>query len=320
MIGFAATWNWIILLFCILSIGAISGMFTERCGIVNIGINGMMIFGALGYLLFSHNLVSFTNKADPITAQWLVIPGTLIGMAFGALTSLLFGFASIKLKSSQTISGFAFNLLAQGIALLCLSLFGNAKQLNNTIPNLQYAIVDVNKIWTVPIVPFNLILTVAIIVIGYILLYRTNWGLRFRSIGENPHASDVAGINVTRYQWHAILISGALAGIAGAFYGQATNNRLVNFNDGDVAGLGYLALSIMIMGKWNILLIAVSTLIFSFFLGFAYAAPQIHDKLKEISNLFQIVPYLLTFLVVIFTSKQSKAPAAEGIPYVKSGR
>ncbi|MEA4115260.1 ABC transporter permease [Mycoplasma sp. 744] len=313
MLGFATAFNWTLLLFCILSVAAISGMFTEKCGIVNIAINGMMIFGALGYLLFSHNMLRISNS------QFLVIPGTLIGMLFGGISSTLFAFAAIKLKSSQTISGFAFNLLASGIALLCLSLFGEAKQLANRINYLQFAIESPDRLWRIPIISFPLVITALIIVVGYILLYKTNWGLRFRSIGENPHASDVAGINVTKYQWHSILISGTLAGLAGAFFAQATTERIVTF-DGDVAGLGYLALAIMIMGQWNILLIAGSTLIFSLFLGIAYAAPQISQSLQQVSTIFQIVPYLLTLIVVISMSKRSKAPAASGIPYNKSTR
>ncbi|WP_029512642.1 ABC transporter permease [Mycoplasmopsis iners] len=312
MVAFANSYNWILLFFCILSIAAISGMFTERAGIVNIAVNGMMIFGALGYLMFSHHFLGETNP-------WLVIPATLAGVLFGAVASLIFGFAVIKLKSSQTISGFAFNLLAVGIALIFLTIFGDAKKLQNTFHNLEFAIAEKNQIWSVPIISFPLVCTILVIVLSYLFLYKTPWGLRFRSIGENPQAADVAGIKVNNIKWQSVIISGALSGLAGAFFAQSTTTGKINFN-GDVAGFGYLALSIMIMGQWNVLLIALSTLLFSVLLGISYSVAFFGENLAKISDLFEVAPYFLTLLIVIAMSKRSKAPAAAGIPYDKSTR
>ncbi|EGV00221.1 sugar ABC transporter permease protein [Mycoplasmopsis columbina SF7] len=322
MLAFASTYNFAILFFCILSVGAIAGMFTEKVGIVNISINGMMIFGALGYLLISHAANKAQLGAGANIALSLV--ATVIGLLFGAVTSLLFGYATIKLKSSQTISGFAFNLLATGIALVFMGTFGDAKKLNNSFQNLAFSPTVTSTSsgqtlsYSFEVISLQIVLTILVIVLGYLALYKTKWGLRFRSIGENPQAADVAGVNVTKYKWQGVIISGILASLAGTFFAQATNNQTFLFN-GDVAGLGYVALAIMIVGQWNILIIALASIIFSIFLGFSYSTPYI-NSLKKASDVLLIFPYLLTLIVVIFMSKRSNAPAAAGIPYDKSQR
>lgn len=315
----SSLYNLILVFFCILALGAISGMFSEKVGIVNIGINGTMIFGAIGYLMFSQTAINNNWGNSP----WLVIPATLVAMLFGFASSLLFGFATIKLKSSQTISGFAFNLLAAGIALFVMRFYGEqgSTNLNNTINHLHFALeptIDGVK-GTFPIIPFNLIITLIIIVGGYIVLYKTKWGLRFRSIGENPQAADVAGVKVNSYKWQGIFISGIIGSIAGAFFAQKTSDGSFTFN-GDVLGLGYLALAIMILGQWNILIITGISFIFSILLSLSFNQ-SMFPAIKDHAGILEILPYLLTLIsVMFFAGKKSKAPAAAGIPYDKSQR
>ncbi|WP_235666090.1 ABC transporter permease [Mycoplasmopsis columbinasalis] len=303
------------LYFCIFAVAAIAGMFTERAGIVNVAINGMMIFGCLGYTLTGHLLGTDTEKNFGHTLLC-----TLVGLLLGLLTSLLFGFATIKLKSSQTISGFAFNLLATGVSLFLLVTFGESRKFVLNTPEIGIFVNAQNAEgaeFKFEIITWKLILTLAIIFGGWFLLYKTKWGLRFRSVGENPNASDAAGINVNSYKWQSVLISRGLAALAGTFFGQATT--LSTTFDGDVQGIGYLALAIMITGQWNILNIAVFSLFFAAMLGVANISPA-SKSIAPFSDIVLTLPYFITILVIIFTAKRSKAPAAAGLPYDKSMR
>ncbi|MCS4536992.1 MULTISPECIES: ABC transporter permease [unclassified Mycoplasma] len=311
------TYGWLILFFCIFTLGGISGLFSEKVGIVNIGINGMMVIGAVSYLVFSDIINKIFGETSVIGRNGLwQIPATIMAMGVAAAFAMLHGFATIKLKSEHTISGFAINLLAFGIAIILLDIFGNGnKKPANNIQELRY-VIEVLDSQRVEIISWKMVITIAIIAVSAFALYKTKWGLRFRSIGENPQAADVAGINVNKYKWQGIAISGAIAGVAGSIFSQTLG---ASFN-GDVRGYGYLALAIMIMGQWNIFIVCGASFLFSFLYAISSSSGAFVPELKPYQSLLQVIPYMLSLLIVMITGKKSHAPAASGIAYDKSVR
>ncbi|WP_029609023.1 ABC transporter permease [Mycoplasma simbae] len=307
----------LLLFFCIFTLGGISGLFCEKIGIVNIGINGMMVVGAATYLAFTNVLAKSFGVNNPIGhSGWWQILGTIIAAAAASAFSLLHGFATIKLKSEHTISGFAINLLAFGIAIILLEIFGNGnKKPIMNVTELSYSI-QITQAQSLEIISFKTVITIAVIALGAFALYKTKWGLRLRSIGENPQAADVAGINVYKYKWQGVAISGAIAGIAGAIFSQSLG---ASFN-GDVRGYGYLALAIMIMGQWNIFIVSGVAFIFSFLYAISNASGAFIQELVPYASLLTIAPYLLSLIVIMITARKSHAPAAAGLPYDKSVR
>lgn len=317
---FSVIFNSTLFFFCILALSALGGMFSERAGIVNIGIEGMMIIGAAGYLIATdtiglQNSIGHTNS---MFFQLIVLP---VAGLFGALFSVLHGFATIKLKSDHTISGFAINLLAVGLALVIIKAFGHkADKPIMDILELKYVVVIKSSGYAnkLEVMSLKFIMTILAIVISGFVLYKTAWGLRFRSVGENPQAADVLGINVSAYKWQGVLISGFLAGLAGGIFVQ---ENYKNFQPtGDVDGLGYIALAIMIMGQWRVTPIALVSLVFGIFYSFVTNILVIMPSQVKIAEIVKILPFILTLLIVGLTSKNSKAPAADGLVYDKSKR
>lgn len=329
-----------------LMIVALAGVFAERSGIINLALEGIMIFGAFIGVLF----VRIVQQAEVFMAakaagDWLAIQGLelmamLAAAVFGALFSLLLSFASINLRADQTIGGTALNLMAPALVLFFIRLI--AKQ--NTLKmasgdsaswfmikkttlgfdkNADLGFLGntfLNKVYLATYV------CVIIFIILSVLLYKTRFGLRLRSCGENPHAADSLGINVYKMRYAGVTISGALAGMGGFVYSLTTVNCTSN---GDVAGFGFLALAVMIFGNWKPLNIAGASLIFGLFkcISASYMSLDINgdgiNALAEIgvsSHFYRMMPYIITLLVLAFTSKKSRAPKAEGIPYDKSTR
>ncbi|PZV99853.1 ABC transporter permease [Metamycoplasma auris] len=307
------TYSSLLIFFCIFTLGGISGMFSEKVGIVNIGINGMMVIGTATYLVFTDVLSKVTGQY--VSSGWWQIPATLFASLCAAAFALLHGFVTIKLKSDHTVSGFALNLLAFGIAIILLDFFGNGnKKPVMGIVELKYA-VEVGS-QSIEIISWKVAITILIIALGAFALYKTKWGLRCRAIGENPQAADVAGINVYKYKWEGIIISGAIAGVAGSIFAQSFPASFF----GDVRGYGYLALSIMIMGQWNIFIITGVSFVFSFLYALSSSSGAFIPSLVPYSPLLEITPYLLSLVVIMIMSKRSHAPAASGIAYDKSIR
>ncbi|EFF41846.1 ABC transporter permease [Mycoplasmopsis alligatoris] len=311
--------SFMILYFCILSIGGLSGLFSERVGIINIGIDGMMIIGALTYAITARLMVGpYAAAFGNSRPGWFQIPLFAISMVVSMAFSWLHGLATIKLKSDHTISGVAINSLAAGIALTMVFVVARQDKIDFAIDELAVSQDSIGsflssislKIFIVPIIGIAAI---------WVLKY-TKWGLRFKAIGENPQAADVAGVNVNRYKWQGISISGALAGLAGAFMAQYLGAQFI----GNVQGLGFLAIAILIMGQWRGGLVFIAALGFSFIYGFSIALQSAQwEILKPIvpyKGLFTLIPYLMTLIVLIFTSRKSKAPKAAGINYDKSVR
>ena len=329
-----------------LMVVALAGVFAERSGIINLALEGIMIFGAFIGVLFVRSMQSldvFTEAAKSgnwLTLQGLEILAMLASATMGAVFSLLLSFASINLKADQTIGGTALNLMAPALVLFLVRILANQNTLQMTtgdaaswfmIKKSTFGIkknVDIGFLGETFIHKVYLATYICILVfiVLSIILYKTRFGLRLRSCGENPQAADSLGINVYKMRYAGTTISGALAGMGGFVYSLTTANCTAN---GDVAGFGFLALAVMIFGNWKPLNIAGASVLFGLFkcIAAAYSSIDINGDgvywLAEIgisSHLYRMLPYLVTLAVLAFTSKKSRAPKAEGIPYDKGSR
>ncbi len=335
------------LLFAIpLMIVALAGVFAERSGIINLALEGIMIMGAFVGVLFvrlMQGIDLFTDAAkagDYMTLQLLELAAMAVAAIMGAVFSLLLSFAAINLKADQTIGGTALNLMAPALVLFLVRIIANQNTLQMAtgdaaswfmIKKSTFGIdksVDLgffgetflNKVYLATYV------CILIFIILSVLLYTTRFGLRLRACGENPQAADSLGINVYKMRYAGTTISGALAGMGGFVYALTATNCTAN---GDVAGFGFLALAVMIFGNWKPLNIALGALLFGLFkcIAAGYTSIDINGDgifwLAEIgisSHLYRMLPYLITLIVLSFTSKKSRAPKAEGIPYDKGTR
>ena len=329
-----------------LMIVALAGVFAERSGIINLALEGIMIFGAFIGVLF----VNLTQKAgvfaeakaagDWVALQGFMVLAMLVAAIMGAVFSLLLSFASVNLKADQTIGGTALNLLAPALVLFFIRIIANQNTLqmaegdsaswfmikksffgygrNDEMGFFGRTFIDKTYLATY--------ICILLFIVLSILLYKTRFGLRLRSCGENPQAADSLGINVYVMRYAGTTISGALAGMGGFVYALTTANCA---STGDVAGFGFLALAVMIFGNWKPLNIACSALLFGLFkcIAASYASIDINgDGVFLLADLgvsphfYRMLPYLITLLVLAFTSKKSRAPKAEGIPYDKSTR
>ena len=329
-----------------LMIVALAGVFAERSGIINLALEGIMIFGAFIGVLFVRNMQSVQAIANAFAnKQWLTLQGLellamLVAAALGALFSLLLSFASINLKADQTIGGTALNLMAPALVLFLIRILANQNTLQMAtgdaaswfmlkkstfgIPKNQdigfLGATFLNKVYLATYV------CILLFIILSVILYKTRFGLRLRACGENPQAADSLGINVYKMRYAGTTISGALAGMGGFVYALTTTNCTAN---GDVAGFGFLALAVMIFGNWKPLNIAGASLLFGLFkcIAAAYSSLDLNGdgvyllaQLGISSHLYRMLPYLVTLVVLAFTSKKSRAPKAEGIPYDKGTR
>ena len=310
-----------------LMIVALAGVFAERSGIINLALEGIMIFGAFIGVLFVRLMQgSAAVLAAQQTGNWVAMQGLellamLVAAAMGAVFSLLLSFASINLRADQTIGGTALNLLATAIAVVISKYFSESGSAKLNYSNKPF-LFSIGGLELSVFVPLGIIL----LIISYVVLYKTRFGLRLRACGEHPQAADSVGINVYKMRYIGTTISGALAGMGGFVYALTTANCSSN---GDVAGFGFLALAVMIFGNWRPLNIAGASLLFGLFkcIAAAYSSIDINGDgvywLAEIgisSHLYRMLPYIITLLVLAFTSKKSRAPKAEGIPYDKARR
>lgn len=296
---------------------AFGGMFSERSGVINIGLEGTMVVSGFAALL----VLSAMNKAGANPAL-IVIVTILVAIIVGMLYSLLLAVACITLKADQTLVGTAMNLLSTALALIVTkNLTGGSST------SIQY-----NKdmfVFRLFGIEMNVFLIIGIIVLiaAIIVLYKLKFGLRLKACGENPSAADSVGINVTRYRYYGVLISGALAGIGALAYILPTQS-FWNSASG-VAGFGFLALAVMIFGQWKPARISIVAVFFSLFLSLSFIYNGIFNEIfgryltaadGVTSDLFKMIPYILSLLLLAFTSKNHHAPKAEGIPYDKEAR
>lgn len=300
----------------ILILVALGGMFSERSGVINIGLEGIMVLGALGGAFVLH----FISPDVPAIA---VIFLTLIVSALvGMLASLLLAVAAINFKADQTLVGTAMNMLATAAATVIVKSYNSSwSSGSNVSAILDY--IETRKVFLIktPVIELNffMILTLVLLAIAIIILYKTRFGMRLMACGEHPQAADSVGINVFKMRYCGVLISGFCGGIGGLIYVCASNSSW-DFQYG-VAGAGFLAMAVMIFGQWNPVRIALSAILFGLFRAIADAYSGYDFLVHLVSGEFyKMLPYIISLVVLAFTSKKSRAPKAEGIPYDKGAR
>ena len=309
---------------------ALGGMFSERSGTINIALEGIMIVGALFSCLY---LVSVDKSGwgalHPLLAMFFAI---LVAGLSGIVFSLFLALASVSLKADQTIGGTALNMFAPAFAIVLTWAIQGQGQTTISIPtwvritqetfgstipanpNFLETLVFKSLFLTTPVVLVFLAITVFVI-------YKTRFGLRLRACGEHPQAADSVGINVYRLRYIGVGISGFLGGIGGLAFTVAAGSGFQS----TVAGYGFFALAVMIFGNWKPMRIFGAALFFALFkvigsyTGSLAFLPSF-EGVKNADYIYQMLPYVVTMIVLVFTSKKSRAPKAEGIPYDKGTR
>jgi len=315
-----------------LLIVAMAGMFAERSGIINIALDGIMIFGAFGGAI---TVYTFIQKGWLVESpQIIYLIGMLVAVVAGALFSLLLSFSAIRLKADQTIAGTAVNMLAPALVLFVIKIFFmQDKLVMPSLPGgktLNFAILNPDLPEFLQAFFSRAYISTYIVIILYIalsvFLYKTKTGLRLRACGEHPQAADSVGVNVQAMRYLGTTISGALGGLGGFIYITTSAGGTAA---GSVAGMGFLAIAIMIFGNWKPVGILLGSFLFGLLrcIGSAYASIDINGDgvflLGEIGlpmYFYNIIPYAAVLIVLMFSAGKSRAPKAEGIPYDKGMR
>ncbi len=300
----------------VLVLVALGGCFSEHSGVINIGLEGIMVMGALGGAL----MMKFLPAGTPALVMILLV--ILAAVAIGMLFSLLLGVAAIRFSADQTLVGTALNLLGPAAAVVLVRAINMAENADNVSSTVVYG--QAKKAFLVYIgkFEFNWFMLIALLALAasYVVLYKTKFGLRLMACGEHPQAADSVGINVYRMRYAGVLISGALGGLGGLVYITAGVSEW-KFENG-VAGFGFLALAVMIFGQWKPVNIGLAALLFALFraLSNVYTGIGLLDALNLPSTVYNMFPYIISLVVLVFVSKKSRAPKAEGIPYDKGQR
>ena len=300
----------------VLVLVALGGCFSEHSGVINIGLEGIMVMGALGGAL----AMKFLPETVP--AAVMIVVTVVMAIAFGLVYSTLLGLACINFKADQTIVGTAMNMLGTAAATVIVKAMNTAESPDNVSSTIQY--INAKKAFLLNIGSFEfnwfMLLAFIALVCSFITLYKTRFGLRLMACGEHPQAADSVGINVYKMRWAGVLISGLLGGLGGIVYITAGVSEW-KFENG-VAGFGFLSLAVMIFGQWKPLRIALAALLFGMFraLSNVYTGFDFLTALNIPSTVYNMLPYIISLIVLAFTSKKSRAPKAEGIPYDKGSR
>ena len=292
-----------------LLITALGGLYCERSGVVNIGLEGLMLFGSFASALF----ITYAAPSMGYAAVWL---GILVAMAAGVLFSLLHAFASINLNANQVISGTAINMLAAAVTVFFARDVTGSGNISITLSMNRYDVPGLSKIPVIGDILFKGAYHTTWIVLGILalsmfIINKTSFGLRLRACGENPHAADAAGVNVRRVRYIGVMISGAFAALGGCCY---LLTYAKEFN-GSMNGMGFLALAALIFGQWKPLGILASTLFF----GFAQTVANVSGVIPAFAYIptvyLKIFPFVVTIIALIFFSRTSAAPRAAGQPF-----
>lgn len=300
-----------------LLIVALGGMFSERSGVINIALEGIMTLSAFTGILFI-NIVQQIIPGQPVLMMAIIV-----SMLTGVAVSLLHAYASINLKANQIISGMAINMMAPAVAVYIARTIRTTQQ----IPFINQFRID--KVPLLGDVPFfgpllfqNTYITTylgfLILALSTVVLYKTRFGLRLRACGEHPQAADSAGINVYVMRYAGVMLSGALAGLGGLIFIIPTSTQ---FN-ADVSGYGFLALAVLIFGQWKPLRILAAAFFFGLMkaISSSYSGIDFMRAIPIPGYVYKMIPYIATLIVLAFSSKLSQSPKAAGIPYDKGRR
>lgn len=296
---------------------ALGGMFSERSGVVNIALEGIMTIGAFTSILFINQF------QDVMNGQGLLILAVVVAAVSGVIFSLLHAYAAINMKADQVISGTALNMFAPAFAVFIARMLYGVQQINFT--NTFY-IRKIPILGDIPVIGDLLFkntyittyIGIAILIASAVVLYKTRFGLRLRACGEHPQAADSVGINVYHIRYSGVIISGALGGIGGLVFVVPTST---NFN-ATVAGYGFLALAVLIFGQWKPIRIFYAAFFFGLMktISASYSGIPFLNDLGIPSTFYKMIPYIATLVVLAFTSRKSMAPRASGTPYDKGMR
>lgn len=301
-----------------LLIVALGGMFSERSGVINIGLEGIMVIGGFTSILF------ISVFQDRLSGQPILLISVIIAAATGLLLSLVHAYASVNMKANQSISGTAINMFAPAFAIYVTRVVRKVQQ----IPfNNQFRIKKVPILGDIPVIGdlffkntyITTYLGILILILSWVLLYKTKFGMRLRACGEHPQAADSVGVNVYKMRYAGVMLSGILGGIGGLIYVIPTSTSY----NASVSGYGFLALAVLIFGQWNPRRIFFSALFFGFMktIASAYSGIPILAGLGIPNDIYKMIPYIATLVVLFLNSKgASNAPKALGIPYDKGAR
>lgn len=298
-----------------LLITALGALYSERSGVTNIGLDGLMIVGSF---IGAFTIVTLQDKLDGNLPIWI---GLLVATIVGVLFSLLHAFASIHLNADQIISGTAINMIAGALTVFLarnITGSGNIRIMQGFIPE------DIPVLSKIPLIGSLFFtktyastwLVIGILIVATFILYKTPFGMRLRACGEHPQAADAAGINVYKMRYVGVMVSGGFSALGGAII---IATYAGEFN-GNVGGLGFLALAALIFGQWKPIGILGAT----FFFGFASTIANVSQVIPELASFPPVIlktfPYIMTLIALIMFSKSSRAPKAVGEPFDKGKR
>lgn len=293
---------------------SIGGTFSERSGVVNVGLEGIMVIGAFSGIIFNLTFADSLGKATPWVA---VLVGGLVGLVF----SLIHAVATINFRADHIVSGTVLNLLAPSLAIFLVKVFYGKGQTDNiqaSFGKFDFPILsDIPVLGPIFFKNTTLVgyLAIAFSFLAWYILYKTRFGLRLRSVGEHPQAADTLGINVYLMKYYGVMISGFLGGMGGAIYAQSIS---VNFAITTILGPGFISLAAMIFGKWNPIGAMLSSLFFGLSQSLAVIGAQL-PLLEKIPTVYlEIAPYLVTIVILAAFFGQAVAPKADGVNYIKS--
>jgi len=309
-----------------LLIVALGGMFSERSGVVNIALEGIMIVGAFFGIMFiylAQDVSGNSASATTLNPQLLLIIALVIAAVSGSIISLPHAYASVHMKASQVISGTAINMFAPAFAVYTARTLRQVQQ----IPFYNWFFIEkVPVLGDIPVIgPFlfqrtyiTTYIGFLILIAAWIVLYKTPFGLRLRSCGEHPQAADSVGISVYKMRYAGVMISGALAGMGGLVFVVPSASTF----DATVAGYGFLALAVLIFGQWKPMRILFAAFFFGLMktISVMYFTIDFLNALEIPSVVYKSIPFVATLIVLAFTSRRSQAPLAAGTPYDKGKR
>lgn len=305
-----------------LFIMAIGGIYSEKSGITNLALEGLQGFGAFTGALIAVLLADKFGGNSQVPF-YLAMLFAVIG---GAVYSLIHALLCIKFRANQVISGVVINILAMALTAFLTKLVNS--QVFGT-PSDRF-VLGVSARFTVPgisripvlgaiftnIYPFEIVIIVAAVIAWYVM-YKTRFGMHLRACGDNPHAVDAAGIEVAKIRYVAVMVSGALSGLAGICFAYSIS---ANFSSSIYMGYGYLSIAALIFGNWTILPTLGACLLFGFAKSGGYELVKMLEMPSSYSDLVMILPYVLTLLLLVFFSKHNHAPRALGEIYDKGKR
>ena len=305
-----------------LLIMAIGALYSEKSGVTNLAIEGFQGVGAFFGALAATLLAPLMGNGN----QMIIYIAILCAAIGGALFSCIHGLLCIRFRANQVISGVVINILSVALTAFFTSAANSA--INGTASN--KFVLDVSARFSIPLLsqipwigglftnmyPFEIVIIVLVMILWY-LLNRTRFGMRLRACGENPQAVDAAGANVVRIRWAAVIISGALSGIGGICFAYSL---IGNFSPSIYQGFGYLAIAAMIFGNWNIGPTTLACLVFGLAKSGGLQLCIVAGLPSNYTDLFLMLPYVLTLLLLVFFSKKNRPPKAAGEPWDKSKR